>query len=126
MSGCALFYTPTVLPGPDTAVLRSGSWGGVYRGGRVSIEKVNGTAPPWTDPRNMVMPPGEKQGEFLVLLCQDEQMHCRPLARAVVTFHADAARSYVVRARETVNGSDRFSVWVEDAQSGAVAGGTAP
>jgi hypothetical protein len=121
-----VFYTPTVSPGPDTAVLRSGSWGGVYRGGHVGIEKVNGVAPPWTDTRNITMPPGEKQGEFLVLLCQDDQMQCRPLARAAVAFHAQAGRSYVVRAKETVNGSDRFSIWVEDAQTGAVAGGTTP
>ncbi len=51
---------------------------------------------------------------------------CRPLASTSVAFHTDVGRSYVVRAQETVNGSDRFSVWVEDEQTGAVAGRTDP
>jgi hypothetical protein len=72
----------------------------------------------------MLIPPGEKQGDFQVLLCKDSQMQCRPLARVTVAFRAEVGRSYVVRARETVNGSDRFSVWVEDTQTGAVAGRT--
>lgn len=126
LSGCALFYTPTVSPGLDTAVLRAGSWGGVYRGGMVSIVSVSGASPRWTDTRNMVIPPGERQGEFQVLLCESDQTQCRPLARVTIAFRAGAGRSYVARAKETENGSDRFSVWVEDQQSGAVAGGTAP
>jgi hypothetical protein len=126
LSGCALFYTPPVSPGPDTAVLRAGNWGGVYRGGRVSIERVNGTAPRFTDTQNMVLPPGEQQGDFEVLLCRNGQMQCRPLARAAVAFRVDGGRSYVVHAKETVNGSDRFTVWVEDAQSGAIAGAVTP
>jgi len=126
LAGCALFHTPTLTPGADTAVLRAGSWGGVYRGGSVSIVSVNGATPHWTDTSQMVIPPGEKQGEFQVLLCANEQMQCRPLARSAVAFRADAGNSYVVRAQETVNGSDRFSAWVENAQTGAVAGRTDP
>ena len=125
-AGCALFYTPTLSPGRDTAVLRAGTWGSVYRGGLVSIVSVSGGTPRWTDTRQMVIPPGERQGEFEVLLCENEQMQCRPLARVAVAFHADAGTSYAVRARETVNGSDRFSVWVENAQTGAIAGHTDP
>ena len=53
-------------------------------------------------------------------------MQCRPLANASVAFLADAGHSYVVRAQETGNGSGRFSVWVEDEQTGAVAGRTTP
>ena len=126
LSGCALFYTPTLKPGPDTAVLHAGSWGGVYRGGSVSIVSVSGGSPHWTDTRQIVIPPGERQGEFQILLCENEQMQCRPLARASVAFRADAGSSYVVRAQETVNGSDRFSVWVENTQTGVVAGRTDP
>jgi hypothetical protein len=126
LTGCALFYTPTLTPGPDTAVLRAGTWGGVYRGGSVSIVSVSGATPSWTDTRQMVIPPGERRGEFQVLLCENEQLQCRPLTRVGVAFRADAGSAYVVRAQETVNGSDRFSVWVENAQSGAVAGRTDP
>jgi hypothetical protein len=127
LSGCALIHTQTISPGPDTAVLRSGNWGGIYRGGHVSIRKVSGVAPPWTDVRNIAIPPGDDQGEFMVLLCpEDDMQQCRPLANASVAFHADAGRSYVVRARETANGSGKFSVWVEDEQTGAVAGRTDP
>jgi len=114
------------MPGPDTAVLRAGSWGGVYRGGSVSIVSVSGASPHWTDTSQMVIPAGERQGEFQILLCENGQMQCRPLAQASIAFHADAGSSYVVRAQETVNGSDRFSVWVENAQTGAVAGRTDP
>ena len=74
----------------------------------------------------MVIPPGDRQGEFLVLLCPDDDMQCRPLTHAAVAFHADAGRSYVVLARETGNGSGRFSVWVEDEQTGVVAGRSIP
>ena len=125
-SGCALIHTPTVSPGPDTAVLRAGSWGGVYRGGSVSIVSVNGATPDWTDTRQMLIPPGESRGQFQVLLCENDQLQCRPLARVGVAFHADAGSSYVLRAQETVNGTDRFSVWVENAQTRAVAGRSDP
>ena len=70
LAGCALVYTPTLKPGPDTALLRAGSRGGVYRGGSVSIVSVSGATPHWTDTRQMVISPGKRQGEFQVKSCR--------------------------------------------------------
>ena len=65
----------------------------------------------------MVIPPGERQGEFLVLLCPDDQLQCRADWQGRRAFHADAGSSYVLRREETVNGTIASRSWVENEQT---------
>jgi len=126
LGGCVLFERSQPEAGAGTAVLRAREWGKVYRGGRVRIVSVDARTPSWRDADDMVLEPGARTGEFQVLLCATDGVDCQPIASAQVSFRVTAGRTYVVRAQERVNGSNRFFVWVEDVQSRELAGGEAP
>ena len=124
--GCALFQSAHLAPTAETAVVRSSQWGEIYRGGYVRIDAVSGRSPSWSNSREVGVGVGDQTGSFEVLLCREGEQHCPELASAQVRFKTDAGHSYVVRAREKVNGSNQFWVWVEDQKTGVVAGGSAP
>jgi hypothetical protein len=126
LGGCVLFERSQPEASADTTVLRAREWGKVYRGGRVRIVSVDARAPSWRITDDMVLDPGPRTGEFQVLLCATEGLDCQLIASTRVSFRVEAGRTYIVRAQERVNGSNRFFVWVEDAQSRALAGGEAP
>jgi hypothetical protein len=120
-AGCTLLQQTHVAPDQDAAVLKSGAWGKVYRGGYVRILSVNGQAPPLANRNEMALRGGEQAVDFQVLLCQEDAGHCQPIAAASLSFSAEPGHTYLVRAREAVNGSNDFTVWVEDARDGSSA-----
>jgi hypothetical protein len=127
LTGCALFQSARLDSTPDTAVVRSAPWGKVYRGGYVQILSVSGYEPSLRNRRDVAVPPGEQRGAFAVNLCPDgAYKRCYPVTTTEIAFRAEPGRSYLVKAREKVNGSNEFWVWVEDEQSHAVVGGVAP
>jgi hypothetical protein len=126
LSGCVLFQPSQLEPTAQTAVVRSGYWGKVYRGGDVQILSVSGYEPSLRNTREVAVPAGEQHGLFSVNLCREGGKHCYSLARADIGFRADAGRRYLARAKEKGNGSNQFWVWVEDERSNAVMGGEAP
>lgn len=117
--GCILFQQTHVTPDDDTAVLKSGAWGKVYRGGYVRILSVNGEAPPLANRSEMALRGSEQAADLQVLLCPEDARHCQPIAAASLSFRAEPGHTYLVRAREKVNGSNDFMVWVEDERDGA-------
>lgn len=123
---CALFRTETPQPSATTAVIHTGPWGKIYRGGYVEIVAVGLAAPTWGHPGSVVISPGEHTGLFHIYLCHGEQRDCVSTADASVTLRAASGHSYRVRAREKVHGSNEFWVWVEDAANGQVVGGARP
>lgn len=124
--GCALFCTETPQPSAATAVIHTGPWGKIYRGGYVEIVAVGEARPTWSHPGAVVVSPGEHTGLFHIQLCSGDQRNCVSTANASVTFRAAAGHSYRVCAREKVHGSNQFWVWVEDTADGQVAGGSRP
>jgi hypothetical protein len=48
------------------------------------------------------------------------------LASTEVRFNTELGHSYVVYAKERINGSNQFWIWVQDQQTGAIAGGDSP
>jgi hypothetical protein len=127
LASCALFEPARIDPGPGTSVVRSAPWGKVYRGGYVQVLNVSGYEPSWQNRHDVATPPGEQSGAFSVNLCPDgAYKRCYPVATTQLAFRTEPGRSYLVKAREKVNGSNEFWVWVEDEQSHAVVGGVAP
>ncbi len=126
LGGCALFERTQLQPGLHTAVLRGADWGRVYRGGYVAIIDVNGQRPAWATPRQIEVKAGQQFGSFQVILCATQTAQCQPLKLVQLKMQLEAAAAYEVHARETVNGSNEFWVWVEDARTRTVAGGEAP
>lgn len=124
VSACALLGNPK--PTDQTAVIKAGHWGKVYRGGYVEIVSVSGVEPAWRLHSAMVIPAGDGSALFSVNLCNGGPMECIPAAEMQVAFGAQAGHTYRPRAREQVNGSNRFWVWVEDEGTGQVVGGTVP
>jgi hypothetical protein len=125
LSSCAYLAPPK--PTGHTAVVRSGPWGAAYRGGYVEMVSVSGVDPSLRLHSAMTIAPGETKGLVYVYLCNGGAMDCNnSIAAAEVSFHAEADHTYRVHAREQVNGSDRFWVWVEDESDGKVVGGTQP
>ena len=125
LSACA--YTQPLKPTDHTAVVRAGQWGEVYRGGYVEIVSVSGVEPTFRLRSDMEIPAGERTGLFNVYLCNDGSTQCHnSIAQAQFAFRAEASHTYRVRAREQVNGSNRFWVWLVDEANGNVIGGTPP
>jgi len=126
---CACSALGEPKPTADTAVVKPGLWGAVYRGGYVEIVSIEAIEPSWRLHSAMTIPAGERAALFYIYLCDGGARVCMPgayVAQAQIRFHAQGGHIYRPRAREQVNGSDRFWVWVEDAASGEVVGGTVP
>lgn len=113
-------------PTDRTAVVKATSWGKVYRGGYVEIASVNGVEPSWRVRSEMELAAGDQTAAFYVYLCNGDMHHCTAVAQAQIGFRAEPRHIYRVRAREHVNGSNRFWVWVEDEMDGKTVGGTPP
>jgi hypothetical protein len=126
LSGCAWLAGGPLQPTRDTAVVRAGEWGKVYRGGYVEIASINGVASGWRLHSDLQVTPGILHGVFYVFLCTQDSKHCTVLAQSQMTFKAEARYTYRLLAREQVHGTNRFWVWVVDEASNAVVGGTAP
>jgi hypothetical protein len=126
LAGCANFQPGELKPTDKTAVVRAGQWGKVYRGGYVEIASVNGVEPSWRLRSEMELDAGAQTALFYVYLCKESFSHCDSIAEARVEFRAQAGHTYQVRAREQVNGSNRFWVWIEDQATGKAVGGTPP
>jgi hypothetical protein len=123
-SGCT--HLQPLEPTDRTAIVNAGPWGKVYRGGYVEIASLNGVQPGWRLRSELELSPGQQTALFYVYLCKDGTQHCDPIAEAQIVFTAEVRHTYQVRAREQVNGSNRFWVWVEDEASGKAVGGTPP
>jgi hypothetical protein len=126
LAGCAGLEQGPLKPTDKTAVVKAGPWGKVYRGGYVEIASVNGTETGWRLRSEMELNAGNQSGVFYVYLCTQGNKHCTSVAEAQIRFKAEAGHTYQVRAREQVNGSNRFWVWVVDEGDNHVVGGTTP
>ena len=125
LSACA--YTQPLKPSDHTAVVRAGQWGEVYRGGYVEIVSVSSAEPTFRLRSDMEIPAGEQTGLFNVYLCSDGSTQCHnAIAQAQFGFKAEAGHIYRIRAREQVNGSNQFWVWLVDEATGNVVGGNPP
>ena len=125
LAACA--YTQPLKPTDHTAVVRGGPWGEVYRGGYVEIVSVSSVEPTFRLRSAMEIPSGEQTGLFNVYLCNDGSTQCHnSIAQAQFAFRAEAGHTYRVRAREQVNGSNQFWVWLVDEANDDVVGGTPP
>jgi hypothetical protein len=125
LSGCAYLAEPE--PTDHTSVVKAGRWGEVYRGGYVELVSVDGVEPRWRLRSDIEVRPGDQTGLFYVYLCSGGSMPCNnSIAGAQIRFRAEAGHTYRARAREQVNGSNRFWIWVEDDATGKVVGGTSP
>jgi len=70
---------------------------------------------------------GDHAGLFYIYLCNGGTTQCNnSIADAQFSFRAEAGHIYRVHAREQVNGSNRFWVWLVDEATGDVVGGTPP
>lgn len=118
VSGCAFHRQG----GDDTAVIKAGPWGKVYRGGYVEVASIRGIDPQWRLHSEVEVSPGNVSALFYVYLCQGDRNHCFSVAEAPITFRAEPGRAYRARAREEVNGSNRFTVWVENETTGQTVG----
>ena len=124
--GCAAFEHDKSQPREKLALVKAGQWGKAYRGGYVELASVNGVATGWRLRSDMEITPGILSGVYYVYLCAQGDKHCTSIAETQISFKAEAGRTYQVHAREQVNGTNRFWVWVEDAADGRVVGGKFP
>jgi hypothetical protein len=125
LSGCA--NLEQLKPTDHTSVIKAGQWGEAYRGGYVEIISVNGVEPSWRLRSEMEVGAGDQTGLFYVYLCNGSSKDCNnSIAEAQISFRAEPGHTYRAHAREQVNGSNRFWVWVEDEATGKVVGGTSP
>ena len=127
LCACALLREPK--PTEHTAVVEAGLWGAVYRGGYVAIASVDGVEPSWRLHSALDIRDGDRTVLLYVYLCTEGPTQCASgisVAQARVSFHAQPGHTYRPRAQEQVNGSNRFWVWVVDANTGELVGGTAP
>src|SRR5262245_5670768 len=122
LSACA----GTLKPTDKTAVVKAGQWGKVYRGGYVELAAISGGDARWRLRSEMEVNPGILNGVYYIYLCTQGNKHCTSVAEAQISFKAEAGHAYYVRAREQVNGSNRFWVWIEDEADGRIVGGTPP
>jgi len=125
LSGCAYLEPPK--PTDHTAVVTAGQWGEVYRGGYVELVSASGVEPGLRLHSAIEIPVGEQIGLFYVYLCTASSNQCNnSIAQAQFAFKAEAGHTYRPRAREQVNGSNQFWVWLVDDANGNVVGGTPP
>jgi hypothetical protein len=107
--------------------VKASQWGEVYRGGYVELVSVSNVGPSWRLRSDMQVGAGDNIGLFYVYLCNSGSAQCNnSIADAQFAFHAEAGHTYRVRAREQVNGSNRFWVWLVDEVTGEAVGGTPP
>lgn len=124
-SSCAILESPK--PTNHTAVIKAGRWGEVYRGGYVELVSASGVEPGFRLHSAMEIPAGDQIGLFYVYLCNSGSTQCNnSVAQAQLAFRAEAGHTYRPRAREQINGSNQFWVWLVDEATGDVAGGTPP
>ena len=91
----------------------------------MEIVSVSSAEPTFRLRSDMEIPAGEQTGLFDVYLCSDGSNQCHnSIAQAQFGFKAKAGHIYRIRAREQVNGSNQFWVWLVDEADGSVAGGT--
>jgi hypothetical protein len=124
LSGCA--YLGPLKPTNHTAVVKAGPWGEVYRGGYVELVSVSGVEPSWRLRSDMEVGAGDQTGLFYVYLCYGSTQCNNSIAQAQFAFRVEAGHTYRVHARELVNGSNRFWVWLVDEATGDVVGGAPP
>lgn len=124
-SGCAAFEP--LQPTDRTAVIKAGRWGEIYRGGAVAVVSVDRVESEWRVRTDMEVAPGDRTARIYVFLCSGGSTPCNNvIAESQVGFRAEAGHTYRPHAREQVNGSNRFWVWVVDEGTGKVVGGTTP
>ncbi len=119
LSACTLLDNPK--PTDQTAVIKDGPWGKVYRGGYVEMVSMSGVQSQWRLHSAVSIPPGERSAWFYIYLCNEGAMLCTSgvsVAQAKVSFKVQGGHTYLPRAQEQVNGSNCFWVWVEDESSG--------
>jgi len=121
LAATALLSLSACSPRPteQTAVVKDGQWGKVYRGGYVEMVSVSGVQTQWRMHSALSIPAGELSAWFYVYLCNADPSNCVSIAQALVPFRAEAGHSYRARAQEQLNGSNRFWVWVEDEETGS-------
>jgi len=124
LSACTVLDNPK--PTEQTAVIKPGQWGKVYRGGYLEIVSVSGVEPAWHLRSALAVPAGDRSAVFSVDLCNGGPWDCIPIVETRIAFRAQTGHAYIPRARERVNGSNRFWVWVEEEGTGHVVGGTVP
>jgi hypothetical protein len=125
LSGCSYLESPK--PTDRTAVVKAGHWGEVYRGGYVELVSASGVEPGFRLHSAIEIPAGEQIGLFYVYLCTASSTQCNnSIAQAQFAFRAQASHTYRPRAREQVNGSNQFWVWLVDEATGETVGGTPP
>jgi len=123
LSGCANLGSPR--PSDHTAVIDTGQWGAAFRGGRVEIVAVEGVEPSWRLHSALEISAGDHTGLFYVYLCSSVECN-NSIAQAEIRFRAEAGHIYRPHARERINGSNVFWVWLVDEATGKVVGGTPP
>ena len=126
LASCAGLEQRALEPTDRTAVVKATPWGKVYRGGYAEIASVDGQEPSWRLRSEMELGAGDKTATFYVYLCNGDMRDCTSIAQAQISFRAEPRHTYRVCAREQVNGSNRFWVWVEDEIDGKTVGGTPP
>jgi hypothetical protein len=126
LASCAGLEQRALEPTDRTAVVKATTWGRVYRGGYVEIASVNGVEPSWRLRSEMELAAGPQTAMFYVYLCNGGMRDCISITQAQISFRAEPRHTYRVRAREQLNGSNRFWVWVEDEADGKTVGGTQP
>ena len=126
LASCASLEQVPLQPTDRSAVVRATPWGKVYRGGYVEIASVNGEQSSWRLRSEMELPAGEQSAVFYVYLCNSGVRDCTSIAQADIRFRAEPKHTYRARAREQINGSNRFWVWVEDEADGKTVGGAPP
>ena len=125
ISGCAYLEPPK--PTDHSAVVKAGQWGEVYRGGYVELVSTSSVEPGWRLHSAVQIPAGDQVGLFYVYLCAGGSSQCNDsIAQAQFAFRAEAGHTYRPRAREQVNGSNQFWVWLVDEATGNVVGGSPP
>jgi hypothetical protein len=126
LASCARLEQRPLEPTDRTAVVKATAWGKIYRGGYVEIASVNGVEPSWRLRSDLELAAGAHTAVFYVYLCNGDMRDCISIAQAQISFDAEAKHTYRARAREQINGSNRFWVWVEDESDGRMVGGTPP
>ena len=119
LPACTLLNNPK--PTDQTAVIKDGPWGKVYRGGYVEMVSVGSAEPAWRLHSAVSIPAGDRSAWFYIYLCNEGAMLCTSdvsVAQAQVSFNVQGGHTYRPHAQEQVNGSNRFWLWVEDESTG--------
>src|SRR3974390_1085364 len=90
--GVALLTLSACNPRPtaQSAVMKEGPWGKVYRGGYVEMVSVSGVQSQWRLHSALSIPAGELSAWFYIYLCNADPWNCVSIAQALVPFRAEA------------------------------------